>query len=104
MITAVDCSAAWLRFWAGGGSRVPGATGYIDTDYAAKAVTRSKPPHVDLVCVQRRGDRRGLARRQRGHEVKALEEIDRHIVGPLHAALKQYAIIAFSSPPTIPRR
>ena len=67
MITAVDllrglaALIGWRRI------DVPGATGYLDTDYAAKgryAVEALKDVRPGLR--PRRGDRRGLARRQRG--------------------------------------
>ena len=67
MITAVDllrglaALIGWRRI------DVPGATGYLDTDYAAKgryAVEASNDVRPGLRS--RRGDRRGLARRQCG--------------------------------------
>jgi 2,3-bisphosphoglycerate-independent phosphoglycerate mutase len=91
MITAVDllrglaALIGWKRI------EVPGATGYIDTDYAAKgryAVETLKD--VDLVCVHVEATDEASHEGNAGAKVKALEEIDRHIVGPVHAALKAY--------------
>jgi 2,3-bisphosphoglycerate-independent phosphoglycerate mutase len=89
MITAVDLLRGlavllgWRRI------EVPGATGYTDTDYAAKgryAVEALK--EVDLVCVHVEATDEASHEGDTAAKVKALEEIDRHIVGPLHAALK----------------
>lgn len=89
MITAVDllrglaCLIGWQRI------EVPGATGYTDTDYAAKgrsAIEALKDTGLVFVHVE--------APDEASHEgdaqakIKAIEEIDRHIVAPLHAALK----------------
>jgi 2,3-bisphosphoglycerate-independent phosphoglycerate mutase len=91
MITAVDllrglaALIGWKRI------DVPGATGYIDTDYAAKgryAVETLKD--VDLVCVHVEATDEASHEGNTAAKVKALEEIDRHIVGPVHAALKKY--------------
>jgi 2,3-bisphosphoglycerate-independent phosphoglycerate mutase len=70
---------------------VPGATGYLDTDYAAKgryAVEALKD--VDLVCVHVEATDEASHEGNAAAKVKALEQISRHIVGPIHAALKQY--------------
>jgi len=70
---------------------VPGATGYLDTDYAAKgryAVEALKD--VDLVCVHVEATDEASHEGNAAAKVQALEEISRHIVGPLFEALKQY--------------
>ena len=91
MITAVDllrglaALIGWRRI------EVPGATGYLDTDYAAKgryAVEALKD--VDLVCVHVEATDEASHEGNAAAKIKALEEIDRHIVGPLHEALKKY--------------
>lgn len=67
---------------------VPGATGYLDTDYAAKgeyAVAALKD--YDLVCVHIEAPDEASHEGRADAKVKALEEIDRHIVGPLLEAL-----------------
>jgi len=45
---------------------------------------------VDLVCVHVEATDEASHEGNAAAKVKALEEIDRHIVGPLHAALKNY--------------
>ena len=104
MITAVDllrglaALIGWRRI------EVPGATGYLDTDYAAKgryAVEALKD--VDLVCVHVEATDEASHEGNAAAKVKALEEIDRHIVGPLHEALKkhgEYRILVTPDHPT----
>ncbi len=91
MITAVDLLRGLASLLGWRRVEVPGATGYVDTDYAAKgryAVETLKD--VDLVCVHVEATDEASHEGNAAMKVKALEEIDRHIVGPLHAALKQY--------------
>src|SRR5262249_24277610 len=62
---------------------VPTATGYLDTDYAAKgraAVEALK--HHDLVCVHVEAPDEASHEGKAEEKVKALERIDEHIVGP----------------------
>jgi 2,3-bisphosphoglycerate-independent phosphoglycerate mutase len=83
---------------------VPGATGYLDTDYAAKgryAVAALRD--ADLVCVHVEATDEASHEGNAAAKVAALEEIDRHIVGPLHAALRQsgdYRILICPDHPT----
>jgi 2,3-bisphosphoglycerate-independent phosphoglycerate mutase len=67
---------------------VPTATGYLDTDYAAKgrAAVKALESH-DLVCVHVEAPDEASHEGRVDEKVKALEEIDRHIVGPLREAL-----------------
>ncbi|MFH1923266.1 MAG: cofactor-independent phosphoglycerate mutase [Planctomycetota bacterium] len=90
MITAVDLLRGlavllgWRRI------EVPGATGYLDTDYAAKgrhAVDALED--VDLVCVHVEATDEASHEGDVAAKVKALEEIDRHIVAPVVEALKR---------------
>ena len=105
MITAVDllrglaALIGWQRI------EVPGATGYTDTDYAAKgryAIEALKT--TDLVCVHVEATDEASHEGDVAAKVKALEEIDRHVVGPLHEASANRGNTASWSPPTIPRR
>lgn len=89
MITAVDLLRGLAQLIGWRRIEVPGATGYTDTDYAAKgryAVAALKDSDIVFVHVE--------ATDEASHEgdvaakVKALEEIDRHIVGPVYEALK----------------
>ncbi len=91
MITAVDLLRGLAALIGWSRIEVPGATGYTDTDYAAKGryAVDALASH-DLVCVHieatdeasHEGDVRG--------KVQALEQIDTHVVAPLHEALRSY--------------
>jgi len=90
MITAVDLlrGIASLLDW--DRIEVPGATGYTDTDYAAKGRYAIEAlSTTDLICVHVEAPDEASHEGDVAAKVKALEEIDRHIVGPLHAALRQ---------------
>ncbi|MGQ9575321.1 MAG: cofactor-independent phosphoglycerate mutase [Thermoguttaceae bacterium] len=104
MITAVDL----LRGLAGllGWERieVPGTTGYIDTDYAAKgryAVEALK--QVDLICVHVEATDEASHQGDAAAKVQALQQIDQHIVAPLYEALKasgEHRILVTADHPT----
>ncbi|MBP87392.1 MAG: cofactor-independent phosphoglycerate mutase [Planctomycetaceae bacterium] len=88
MITAVDL----LRGLAGliGWDRieVPGATGYTDTDYAAKGRYAIEAlDSTDVICVHVEATDEASHEGDTEAKIKGLEEIDRHIVQPLHDAL-----------------
>lgn len=70
---------------------VPGATGYLDTDYAAKGRygIEALASH-DVVCVHVEAPDEASHEGRVDAKVKAIEEIDRHIVGPILEALKRY--------------
>ncbi len=95
MITAVDLLRGlavllgWKRI------EVPGATGYLDTDYAAKGrAAIAALDEVDLVTVHIEAPDEASHEGNIAAKMKALEEIDRHIVAPLHEALAREATIA----------
>jgi 2,3-bisphosphoglycerate-independent phosphoglycerate mutase len=104
MITAVDllrglaALVGWKRI------EVPGATGYTDTDYAAKgryAIEALKD--TDVICVHVEAPDEASHEGDCKAKVKALEEIDAKIVGPLHEALKRqgdYRILVSPDHPT----
>ena len=70
---------------------VPGATGYLDTNYAAKGSHGvAALENHDLVCVHIEAPDEASHEGKADAKVKALEEIDRHIVGPLLQALPRY--------------
>ena len=106
MITAVDllrglaALIGWRRI------DVPGATGYLDTDYAAKGRYAVEAlEDADLVCVHVEATDEASHEGNAAAKVKALEEIDRHIVGPLLRGVEAVRRrTAFWSRPTIPRR
>jgi 2,3-bisphosphoglycerate-independent phosphoglycerate mutase len=104
MITAVDllrglaALVGWKRI------DVPGATGYTDTDYAAKGrYAVAALDDVDLVCVHVEATDEASHEGDAAAKIKALEEIDRHIVAPLHDALRRcgdYRILVTPDHPT----
>lgn len=70
---------------------VPGATGYLDTDYAAKGQFAVEALGAfDLVCVHVEAPDEASHEGRADEKVKALERIDEHIVGPLLDALPRY--------------
>jgi len=92
MITAVDLLRGLANLAGWTCREVEGATGYLDTDYAAKGrAAIDELAEVDLVCVHIE------APDEAGHEgdaaakVAAIEEIDRHIVEPVVAHLERQA-------------
>lgn len=104
MITAVDllrglaALVGWQRI------EVPGATGYIDTDYAAKGRYAVEAlQQADLVCVHVEAPDEASHEGNAQEKVRALEQIDRHIVGPVYEALRgygQYRILVSPDHPT----
>lgn len=89
MITAVDllrglaALAGWKRL------EVPGATGYLDTDYAAKGRSAiAELDRADLVCVHVEAPDEASHQGDAAEKVKAIEEIDSKIVGPISGHLQ----------------
>src|SRR5262249_24882688 len=85
LVRGVGVLLGWKRIDA------PGATGYLDTDYAAKgrAGVAALEAH-DLVCVHIEAPDEASHEARTDAKVKALEEIDRHIVGPILEALPSH--------------
>jgi 2,3-bisphosphoglycerate-independent phosphoglycerate mutase len=85
LVRGVGVLLGWTRI------DVPGATGYLDTDYAAKGRygVAALKDH-DLVCVHIEAPDEASHEGRADAKVAALEEIDRHIVGPLREALPAY--------------
>ena len=82
LVRGVGVLLGWKRI------DVPGATGYLDTDYAAKGryAVAALPDH-DLVCVHVEAPDEASHEGKADEKVKALERIDEQIVGPLLEAL-----------------
>jgi 2,3-bisphosphoglycerate-independent phosphoglycerate mutase len=82
LVRGVGVLLGWKRI------DVPGATGYLDTDYAAKGrhAVAALANH-DLVCVHVEAPDEASHEGKTEAKVRALEAIDRHIVGPLVEAL-----------------
>ncbi len=104
MITAVDLLRGLAKLLGWRRIDVPGATGYTDTDYAAKGRYAIRAlDEADLVCVHVEATDEASHEGDVAAKVKALEEIDRHIVGPLLAALQargDYRILICPDHPT----
>ncbi|HEV2946070.1 MAG TPA: cofactor-independent phosphoglycerate mutase [Gemmataceae bacterium] len=85
LVRGVGVLLGWTRI------DVVGATGYLNTDYAAKgrAAVAALLGH-DLVCVHVEAPDEASHEGKPAEKVKALEEIDRHIVGPLLKALPSH--------------
>ena len=85
LVRGVGVLLGWTRI------DVPGATGYLDTDYAAKGRYGVEAlANHDLVCVHVEAPDEASHEGRVDAKVKALEEIDRHVVGPLLEALPKY--------------
>lgn len=90
MITAVDLLRGLASLIGWPRIEVPGATGYTDTDYAAKGRAAIEAiDSTDLICVHIEAPDEASHEGDLAAKMKALEEIDRHIVGPLSAALEE---------------
>ncbi len=104
MITAVDLLRGlavllgWQRI------DVPGATGYLDTDYAAKGrYAVSAIDQTDIICVHVEATDEASHEGNALAKVEALEQIDRHIIGPLAQAMAargEYRILISPDHPT----
>jgi 2,3-bisphosphoglycerate-independent phosphoglycerate mutase len=104
MITAVDLLRGLAALLGWRRIDVPGATGYLDTDYAAKGrAAVAAIGQTDLVCVHVEATDEASHEGNAPAKIEALEQIDRHIVAPLHEALKQqgdYRILVTPDHPT----
>ena len=107
VITAVDLLRGMARLLGWKVVEVPGATGYLDTDYAAKgryAIAALKD--VDLVVVHVEATDEASHEGHADKKVEALERIDAEIVGPLHEFLKsqgEYRMLISPDHPTFLR-
>ena len=91
MITAVDLLRGiaalvdWPRI------EVEGATGYLDTNYAAKGQAAVEAlDRYDVVCVHIEAPDEASHEGRHEAKIESLEQIDRHIVGPLGEALERH--------------
>jgi 2,3-bisphosphoglycerate-independent phosphoglycerate mutase len=78
LVRGVGALAGWTRI------NVPGATGYLDTDYAAKGryAIEALADH-DIVCVHIEAPDEASHEGRGDAKVAAIEAIDRDIVGPV---------------------
>ncbi|MFL5342284.1 MAG: cofactor-independent phosphoglycerate mutase [Gemmataceae bacterium] len=86
LVRGVGMLIGWKRI------DVPGATGYLDTDYAAKGRhgVAALAEH-DMVCVHVEAPDEASHEGKVEEKVRALERIDEHVVGPLLEALPKYS-------------
>ncbi len=85
LVRGVGALLGWHRI------DVPGITGYLDTSYANKGKWAVEALGAfDLVCVHVEAPDEASHEGKAAEKVKALEEIDTHIVGPLLDALPKY--------------
>ncbi len=90
MITAVDLLRGLAALIGWDRIEVTGATGYLDTNYAGKGEAAIEALKTyDVVCVHIEATDEASHEGRADEKVKALESIDRHIVSPVHQALKQ---------------
>jgi 2,3-bisphosphoglycerate-independent phosphoglycerate mutase len=90
MITAVDLLRGLAALLGWKRIDVPGATGYKDTDYAAKGrYAAAAIDDTDIICVHVEATDEASHEGDCAGKVEALEQIDRHIVGPLLQALQR---------------
>jgi len=107
VITAVDLLRGLGKLLGWDVIEVEGATGYIDTDYAAKgraAIETLK--HSDFVVVHVEATDEASHEGEVQEKIKALENIDEHIVGPVHDYLKsqgEYRVLVCPDHPTFLR-
>lgn len=105
MITAVDLLRGLAALVGWDRIEVPGATGYTDTDYAAKGDYAVQAiEKYDLVCVHVEAPDEASHEGDLNKKVKALEEIDTHIVAKIHQKLEamgtDYRILVTPDHPT----
>ncbi len=104
MITAVDLLRGLATLIGWDRIEVPGATGYTDTDYAAKGRYAVEAiPTTDIICVHVEATDEASHEGDVAAKIKALEEIDRHVVRPVVDALKahgDYRILVSPDHPT----
>lgn len=91
MITAVDLLRGLAALVGWDRIEVPGATGYLDTNYAGKGQAAIDALRkYDIVCVHIEAPDEASHEGRVDEKIKALEAIDRNIVAPIHQALQGY--------------
>ncbi len=107
VITAVDLLRGMGRLLGWKIVEVPGATGYLDTDYAAKgryAIDALR--EVDLIVVHVEASDEASHEGDADKKVEVLERIDADIVGPIHRYLQSqgdYRLLICPDHPTFLR-
>src|SRR5207237_2486021 len=89
MITAVDLLRGLAALIGWERIEVPGATGYLDTDYSAKGKYAADAlDKTDIVCVHVEATDEASHEGRADAKVKALEEIEAKVVATLHAPVQ----------------
>jgi 2,3-bisphosphoglycerate-independent phosphoglycerate mutase len=90
-ITAVDLVAGIARLIGWDLIDVPGATGYLDTDYTAKGEYACRAlGDYDLVYVHIEAPDEASHEADLRGKIKAIEQVDKEITGPVLARLKEF--------------
>lgn len=104
MIAAVDLLRGLAALIGWDRIEAPGATGYLDTNYASKGRCAVEAiPTTDVICVHVEAPDEASHEGNAAAKIQALEEIDRHIVGPVWKALQaqgEYRILVTPDHPT----
>ncbi len=91
MITAVDLLRGIAALIGWDRIEVEGATGYLDTDYAAKGRAAVEAlDRYDVVCVHVEASDEASHEGRCDAKVKAISEVDLHVVGPVLDALRSH--------------
>jgi 2,3-bisphosphoglycerate-independent phosphoglycerate mutase len=104
MITAVDLLRGLAALVGWDRIEVPGATGYLDTNYAGKGQAAVEAlDKYDIVCVHVEATDEASHEGRHAEKIKALEAIDQHIVAPVRAKLErlgEYRLMVLPDHPT----
>lgn len=106
VITAVDLLRGMGRLIGWDVIEVEGATGYLDTDYAAKgraAVENLQRDDLDFLVVHVEATDEASHEGDTQAKIEAVQRIDEHIVGPVHDWLRQqgdYRLLVCPDHPT----
>jgi len=104
-ITAVDLVRGLAKLIGWTIIEVPGATGYIDTNYAGKGTAAAEAlGEHELVCVHVEAPDEAGHNADPPAKVQAIEQIDRHVVGPVLERLRaegdEWRILVLPDHPT----
>jgi 2,3-bisphosphoglycerate-independent phosphoglycerate mutase len=89
MLTAVDLLRGLAALLGWRRIEAPGVTGYLDNDYGAQGRAAIEAlQDSDIVCVHIEATDEASHEGNCQAKIAALEDTDRHIVGPLHEALR----------------
>ncbi len=88
-ITAVDLVRGISKLIGWDLIEVPGATGYLDTNYAGKGAAGAEALDAyDIVCIHVEAPDEAGHLGDAAAKIEAIEQVDKHVVGPVLSALK----------------